>query len=110
MMWKELWEGRRACVLGVSPTYHLSLPRGGRRQARSWRLGELGELGDGFGPEGVEKLHVNGGARNIGEVCMSGCGTIGSGALAIPTVTLGVAAPWIASLGSSSMMRCIVHN
>ena len=62
--------GRRACVLGVSPTYHLSLPRGGRRQARSWRLGKLGELGDGFGPEGVEKLHVNGGARNIGEVCI----------------------------------------
>ena len=33
-------------------------------------LGELGELGDGFGPEGVEKLHVNGGARNVGEVCI----------------------------------------
>ena len=33
-------------------------------------LGELGELGDGFGPKGVEKLHVNGGARNVWEVCI----------------------------------------
>ena len=41
---------------------------------------------------------------------VSGCGTIGSGALAIPTVTSDVAAPWIAPLGSSSMMRCIAHN
>ena len=94
MMWKELWEGRRACVLGVLPTYHLSLPRGERRQARSWRLGELGELGDGFGPEGVEKFHVNGVLVMSGKSAyVSGCGTIGSGALAIPTVTLGVAAP-----------------
>ena len=54
-MWKELWEGRRACVLGVSPTYHLSLPRGGRRQARVWRLGELGEFErDGFGDARAE--------------------------------------------------------
>ena len=62
--------GRRVCVLDVSLTYHLSLPRGGRRQARGWRLGKLGELGDGFGPKGVEKLYVNGGARNIWEVCI----------------------------------------